>query len=543
MVAIPGPSPDRDRLRPPALVGEVLAPALAAGPDREAVVTRAGRWTYRGLDTLAAAAAGALAELGVRAGDRVAAALPNEIDVVVAFHGAMRLGAIWVGVNRALAPPEKSYILSDSGSSLLLCDAATAEQLNPMVAGLPDLRRTVVISPGEATGDWPAALSAHQGAAGSPGSDGGRAHDPDAPAALAYTSGTTGHPKGAVHSQRGLLLPGAVLTATRGYGPELRKGDCLPLTILNLLVLSTLLVAQAGGCTVVMDRIDAGGVAEWIERERVTTWNGPPALLYSLVHDDSIRPEALASLEDVWVGGADCPEHLRAAFAEKFGVRVNGTYGLTEAPTVVTIDRLVPATAPDPHRPGASGIPLPHLDVRIEGEDGSALPAGETGEICLAPATSGPWAGAYRPPAGYWQRPDASAELLRGGVVHTGDVGYVDADGYLAVRDRRNQTILRGGANVYPAEVERVLSALPGVAACAVFGIPDERLGQRVVAAVEPVPGAALAAEELGAACAAELARYKVPERFAFVERFGRNSMGKIDRRRLGALFAAEPLP
>jgi long-chain acyl-CoA synthetase len=526
----------------PVLVADVLGPALAAGPEREAVVTRSGRWTYRQLDALAAAAAGALADLGVRPGDRVAAALPNEIDVIVAFHGAMRLGALWVGVNRALAPPEKAHVLSDSGASLLLCDGATSEQLAPMAARLRDLRRTVVITPGQATGDWPAALAAHQ-PGGGPAAGGGPALDPDAPAALAYTSGTTGHPKGAVHSQRNLLLPGAVLTATRGYGPGLRKGDCLPLTILNLLVLTTLLVAQAEGCAVIMDRIDAGGVAEWIERERVTTWNGPPALLYSMVHDDSIRPEALASLEDVWVGGADCPEHLRAAFFEKFGVSVSGTYGLTEAPTVVSIDPRLPADRPDPHRAGASGTPLPHLDVRIEGEDGSAAPTGETGEICLAPASAGPWAGAYRPPLGYWERPEPSAELLRGGVVHTGDVGYLDADGFLFVRDRRNQTILRGGANVYPAEVERVLSALPGVAACAVFGIPDERLGQRVVAAVEPLPGASLSAEELGTRCAAELARYKVPERFVFVESFGRNSMGKIDRRQLGALFGAEPLP
>jgi acyl-CoA synthetase (AMP-forming)/AMP-acid ligase II len=346
-----------------------------------------------------------------------------------------------------------------------------------------------------------------------------------------------------VHSQRNLLLPGAVLTASRRYGPELRKGDCLPLTILNMLVLTTLLVAQAGGCSVIMDRIDAGGVAEWIEKERVTTWNGPPALLHSLVHDESVRPEALASLEEVWVGGADCPEHLRGAFAEKFGVAVSSTYGLTEAPTVVAIDPRPPARGPDPHRPGASGTPLPHLDVRIVGDDGSDLPRGETGEICLAPVTAGPWSGSYHPPLGYWQRPEATAELLHGGVVHTGDLGHLDGDGFLFVRDRRNQTILRGGANVYPAEVERVLSALPGVAACAVLGIPDERLGQRVVAVVEPAPGATLSPEELGARCAAELARYKVPERFVFVERFSRNSMGKIDRRELGALFAVEPLP
>ncbi|MHB1447471.1 MAG: class I adenylate-forming enzyme family protein, partial [Acidimicrobiales bacterium] len=185
----------------------------------------------------------------------------------------------------------------------------------------------------------------------------------------------------------------------------------------------------------------------------------------------------------------------------------------------------------DPHRAGASGMALPHLALRIE--------AG-AGEICFAAVEEGPWAGVYHPPLGYWQRPEASAELLAGGVVHTGDIGYVDDDGYLSVRDRKNQLILRGGANVYPAEVERVLLARPEVEAAAVVGLPDERLGQRVAAAVQLAAGATVTTEQLAAACARELARYKVPERWVMVDSFTRNSMGKIDRRALGGLF---PVP
>jgi len=260
----------------------------------------------------------------------------------------------------------------------------------------------------------------------------------------------------------------------------LRKGDCFPLTILNLQVLTTLLVAQAGGCSVIMDRIDAAGVAQWIRDHGVTTWNGPPALLYSLVHHPAIDPADLASLDEVWAGGADCPESLRAAFTDRFGLPVLTTYGLTEAPTVVSID---PRNGE--HRRGASGRPLPHVRVMIRDDHGNELSTAETGEICLCAHEEGPWAGVYQPPLGYWQRRDASEDLLRGGVVHTGDVGYVDAEGFLYVRDRRNQMIIRGGANVYPAEVERVLQAVPGVEGCAVFGTPDERLGERVTAAVQ----------------------------------------------------------
>ena len=343
----------------PSSVARVLDRVLAEDPDREALVTRGARLTYAQLDRQANQAAHALHDFGVRSGDRVAASLPNEADVVVAFHGAMRLGAVWVGVNRALAAPEKAFILQDCGASVLLCED------DQLVAGLPALKLQA----------WREAVAAAD--AGPVGVD----VDPFAPAGLAYTSGTTGHPKGAVHSQWNLLVPGAVLVESRGYGPHLRKGDCFPFTILNMAVLTTLLVSQAGGCSVVMDRIDAEGVAEWIRTEHVTTWNGPPALLHSLATLDSVAPDDLASLEEVWTGGADCPEAIRSSFEAKFGLPVLATYGLSEAPTVVAIDDRA-----GHHVPGASGRPLPHLAVRIADADGTTLPAGETGEICVGPA-------------------------------------------------------------------------------------------------------------------------------------------------------------
>ncbi len=493
----------------PASVADVLAAPCERDPGHEALVTQSGRWTYDELDRRANQAAHALVSLGVGPGDRVACALPNDIDVVAAFHGAMRAGAVWLGVNRTLAPPEQDFLLTDSGASLFLADAATLElRLSPAPV------RTIELEPGR-SGEWSDAMSA------APDQPLDLTIDPFAPAGLAYTSGTTGRPKGVVHSQYNMVVPGAAIVATRRWGPSLRKGDQFVFTILNVQILGSVLTAQAGGCLVLMDRSDAGGIAEWIRRERVTLWTGPPALHYSLAHDAGVAAEDLASLEEAWAGGGDCPESIRRAFAAKFGRRPLATYGLTEAPTVVTFE-----VGGSTHAPGSSGRPLPHLDVRIV-----------DGEICVGPTIEGAWTGVYRPMLEYWNRPDATAETLHDGLLHTGDIGYLDDEGDLHVTDRKSLMLVRGGANVYPAEIERVLHELPQVEACAVVGLPDERLGERVVAVVQFTPGAALTDDELTAHCGANLARYKVPERWVVVDELPRNAMGKIVRQDLPALF------
>ena len=485
-------------------VFDVLRAPVAASPDAPALVTRSRRLTYAELDAAADRAAGALYALGVRPGDRVAASLPNDAAIVVAFHGAQRLGAIWVGINQALAPPEKAYMLRDSGATVLLADTAVATALAQAAAVHPEARHPArVVEPAE----WEQAMAAVTGRP--PLAD----PDPDAPAAIAYTSGTTGFPKGAVHGQAGLLLPGAATVARRGWGPELRKGDSLPLTILNMLTLTTLLTSQAGATAVIMDRGDVTGIVEWIRSEAVTVWNGPPAQLWTMVRDASIDPAHLASLEEVWAGGADCPDRLRHDFEARFGVPVCRTYGLTEAPALVCLDDR------DGDRPeGTSGRPLDHVSVSTP-----------DGEIVLGPVASGPFAGRYRPALGYWDRPDAGRGVLEGRTLRTGDLGELEPSGHLRVLGRKSTVIIRGGANVYPAEVERVLADAPGVAAAAVVGVPDERLGERVGAALEGRPGGPPV--DVGAVadhCRVHLAAYKVPERWVVVDRLPRNQMGKV---------------
>lgn len=509
----------------PATVSEVLDPVLAEDPGRIAIVARHGTLTYGELDRAADAVAAVLADLGVRPGDRVAASLPNDLDIVTCFHGALRLGAIWTGVNQALAPPEKNELLAAAGPAVVLADPETAHHLGAGGGAV------FTLDPDEPDGAWYGRVRA---AAGTPRPP---APDPDAPAAVAYTSGTTGTPRGIVHAQRNLLLPGAALVHSRGYDASLVKGDFLPLSILNMMVLTTLLTAQAGGRAVLMDRRDAAGVAEWIDRHGVTVWNGVPALLYSMARDPEIPPERLRSLRDVWSGAADCPDPIRAAFEDRFGLPVHMTYGQTEAPSVVAIQ-----PRGTPYVPGASGRPLPHLRVTVRDDADRELGPGEEGEICVGAADSGPWAGAYRPMLGFWRDTNPRAEAVRDGVLHTGDIGFLDHDGNVHVRDRKKLLIQRGGANVYPAEVERVLLDVPEVQACAVVPVADERLGQRVVAVVQPYGGAVLDPDALAAHCRRNLARYKVPERFAVVTDFARNAMGKIERAGLPALFGGPDL-
>ncbi len=534
----PAQGPAAHGLRPPAArpaipgggpqgVAEVLDRALAEDPAREALVGRHGRLGYAALDDAANRAAAALAELGVRPGDRVAACLPNDVDLVVAFLACMRMGALWVGVNRVLAMPEKAFLLRDSGAAVLLAAPDLAGALAAERRDLPELAHVVVVDPGGPGDAWQARLA---GAAGARRPE--LAVDPFAPAAIAYTSGTTGRPKGAVHSQHNLLLPGSVACATGRYPPGVRMGVVLPLTLTNLVVLGPLVAFQLGSCCVAIDRVDPEGLAEWIRRERVGSFAGVPTIFHDLLTHPDVKPEDLASLVAPEVGGAECPEEFRALYRERFGAEVRVGYGMTEAPTAVTWSGGEASS-----QPGLCGCAQPQVEIAILGEGDRRLGPGEVGEICVGPAREGPWAGIYTPMLGYWDQPEATAEALRGGLYHTGDLGCLDAEGTLWIRGRRSDLILRGGANVYPAEVERAIQEIPGVAGCAVLGIPDRRLGQRVVAAVEPAAGARLSAEEIQAHLAPRLARYKLPERIEIVAKLPRNAMSKVVKRELEGLF------
>jgi long-chain acyl-CoA synthetase len=510
----------------PQSTAEVIDRVVASDPGREALVGRSGRFTFAALDRAANRAANALAALGVAPGARVAACLPNDVHLPILFLATQRLGALFVGVNRLLAPAEKAQVLRDSGAHVYVTLASLAAELAAQ-PDLPELAHVIPVLPGAPHCAWAARCAAASEARPDVASD------PFAPAAIAYTSGTTGVPKGAVHSGHNLLLPGTISHLTRRVPEGTRQGAVLPLTILNLIVLEVLAPWLDGRAVVAIDRTDPLGLAEWIRSERVGAFSGVPTIFHDLLTHPEVKAADLASLVAPGVGGSDVPPDVVRLYRERFGRGVGIGYGMTEAPTAVTwSDGSVPA------HPGLCGRPLPQVEIEIVDEAGRVLAPGGVGEITVRPARSGPYPGVYTPMLGYWRKPEATAQALRDGRYHTGDLGFVADDGNLTLRGRRNELILRGGANVYPAEVERALQAHADVEFAAVFGIRDERLGERVVAVVQPKPGrAAPPADVLRAFCAERIARYKVPDRIETVAALPRNAMGKVTKRALRPLF------
>jgi long-chain acyl-CoA synthetase len=522
-------------LSPPGVsptVAGLLGPALATTPLAEALVGRHSRYNYEALNRAVTAAAAGLESIGVTQGARIAASSSNQPDIVIAFLATMRLGAIWVGIAPPLAPPEKAYQLRDSGAQTFLADARAAEQMAPHRSELPDLVNVVRMEPGETGGPWARLLAEHADRAPSP-----RAIDPFAPAAISYTSGTSGFPKGVLHSQHNIMVVAATtIGGARGDQgpPTMKRGATLSLTILNVMILTAVTVLAGGGSLVCVDRRDARGIAEWIRDERIGHVHLSGAHIHDMLTNHTTRSE-LESLRFANNAGADIPVSLRQRFEETLGPRALTSYGLTEVPAGATGFPCDAALVE-----GSCGIPYRHLDVAILDKDNNRVCQGEVGEICIRAAQTGPWANMYRPMLGYWNNPEATAKALRGGWLHTADLGCFDEHGHLRIRDRMSEVVLRGGANVYPAEIERVLRADPIVRDVAVVGRPDERLGEEVVAVVEIVAGqdrdAALGMLE--ARCARELAKYKWPSEWRFVDTLPRNAMNKVIKPQVKAMVA-----
>jgi O-succinylbenzoic acid--CoA ligase len=482
---------------PTALTGSMpdwLRQRARSSPSGLALTTATERLTFAELDAAVDSAASRLVALGIRPGDTVAILAGNSGGFVRTVHAVARLGAILLPLNIRLTPSELEWQVRDAGARMVVADAerrSAADALGIQVAALER-----VTGPGTPAGKTPPE----------------RAFDLAAAMAIVYTSGTTGQPKGAVLTYGNQLWSAVGSALNLGVFPTDRWLACLPL--FHVGGLAILLRSVIYGMTaVVHDGFDPARVNQAIDKDEVSIISVVANMLQRMLEHRGARPYP-ASLRCVLLGGGPAPQPLLELCAAG-SVPVVQTYGLTEAASQVTT--LAPADAL--RKLGSAGKPLFGTEVRIESD-----------EILVRGPTVTP---------GYLNRPTDTSRTLRGGWLHTGDLGRLDDEGYLYVLDRRDDLIVSGGENVYPAEIEATLQSHFAVQEAGVFGQPDERWGQVAVAVVVVRPNSIASTEQLLEYCRERLARYKVPQHLIFETSLPRNAAGKLLRSELRSKYGS----
>jgi acyl-CoA synthetase (AMP-forming)/AMP-acid ligase II len=470
-------------------------------------------WTYEEFAERVREVAAGLRELGVEQGDVVGVVLPNSPHYLEVWWGILWLGAIFNPVNPVLTSREIVGILSDSQAKVVVCTAEVAAGLEESREELPAVREIVA-----AEGSDLAAPLRGRGAV----ADHAAVRGEDL-ASFVYTSGTTGRPKGAMLGHANFIANswqlGEPLPISRGD----TLGMVLPLFHVNAQLVTTILPLMLGAQVAMWERFSASQFWAEVARFEPVTFSSVPTMLAALLHAPGADEAESNTLRFVICGAAPLSPALFRRFEEKFGVKIMEGYGLTEGTCCTTIN---PFTGP--RKIGSVGLPTRAQEVTILDESGEPVPDGTPGEVC------------FRGPNmmhGYYERPDANAETIRGGWLHTGDVGYRDEDGYYFLVDRTKDMIIRGGENIYPREIEDVLLEHENVKEAAVVGRPDEVRGEEVHAVVALVSGADAAVLEEH--CRERLAPFKVPSSWEVVEELPKTSTGKIDKKPLREKLAA----
>lgn len=510
----------------PVLPGDLLATSARARPTAVALVHDGRSFTYADLAERADRVAGWLQAHGVRPGDRVTVYAPNSAAWVQAYHGILRSGAVVNPVNAMLTTSELAYVLDDCGARVLCTTAAVLAALDGAV--LSRLWAVVVLDelPSDLRAEGVEVVGLEDvvavGRAASPVALG-----PEDPAVIGYTSGTTGHPKGAVQSQGAVLLNWRLSAEAHGKTAADVVVTALPAPhVYGSVVLNG--TFGTGGTVVLMSRFGARAAMDLVAEYRATLFEGVPAMYAMMLADPGLDPADLATLTRCTVGGQTMAVSTMTAWERASGAPLIELWGMTELSGLGTTH---PLGTERVH--GSIGRPLPGMEARVADLDRPEVEAAvdRPGEL---------WMRGPLVMTEYFGRPDATAEVLAGGWLRTGDLVRRDAEGDLWVVDRCRDLIISGGYNVYPAEIERVLSGHPAVALVAVGPVPDEVKGEVARAYVVLRDGHRATEEELIACARAELAAYKTPRSVVFVPALPQTSSGKIMRRMLRELPVAE---
>ena len=490
----------------------ILRESADSSPGRPVALYGSGQMTYAELDALSDRLAAGLEASGLQPGDRVALQLPNIPQFLVAYFGILKAGGVVVPMNVMLKAPEVGFQLGDCGAKALITWAGVLADAGK---GAAEAGVSEIYTVGHAE-DSDSAAPFERLLAVQP--DGRRlaARELTDTAVVVYTSGTTGRPKGAELSHIQLYMnadiPGRLFDVQQ---------DDVVLTVLPLFhvfgLSSILNVCVRFGCTMsLVPRFDPLAVLTAIQRDKATIFEGVPTMFIALLSHPELDSYDVSSLRVAISGGASIPAPVLDAFEDRFGVLILEGYGLSETASTTTFNRSAAE-----RRVYSVGKPIWGTQTQVWDDDGRELPRGKdhVGEV----VTRG-----LHVMKGYLNNPEATAEVFTGGWLHTGDLGYVDEDGFLFIVGRKKELIIRGGYNVYPTEIEDVLHAHPAITEAAVVGVPDDRLGEEVKAVVSLKPGTSLDGPELIAYCKERLAAYKYPRLIEFRDELPKNATGKI---------------
>ena len=492
----------------PTNIAKLLTETASKRGDRPALKLDDSILTYAMLNEGATRVAGLLKERGLQPGDRVGIMLPNVPYFGVVYYGVLRAGGVVVPMNVLLKGREVGFYLSDSGARLMFAWHGFAESAQEG-AGISGTE-VIVVKPGE----FEALL------AGAPRQPGDIEREDSDTAVILYTSGTTGTPKGAE------LTHFNMLENCRAGGTELMhisEQDVIfgALPLFHSFGQTCCLNAgvRAGACLTMIPRFEPGKALEIIQRDKVTLFDGVPTMYHALLNYPDRTRYDVSSLRICVSGGSAMPVEVMRGFEQAFDCVILEGYGLSETSPVASFNH------PERERkPGSIGTPIRGVEMKVVDDAGNELPPGEVGEIAIR---------GHNVMKGYWNRPDATAEVLKDGWLLTGDLARVDEDGYFFIVDRKKEMIIRGGFNVYPREIEEVLYEHPAVLEAAVIGVPDEALGEEVAAAVVLRPGHDASADDIREFVKDRLAAYKYPRHVWFADELPKGPTGKILKREI----------
>ncbi|HLN85908.1 MAG TPA: AMP-binding protein, partial [Candidatus Limnocylindrales bacterium] len=488
---------------------EILERTAERQPQKSAIITKEEDLSFSALNQRVHALAGHLQQEGIRQGDRVGVLLPNSTAIPLSYYATQKIGAVTVILDARLKGKELEGVLKDADLKLLVVHSQLSAEVEEVFKAVAPVPLWIVGAAGvrgfeKRFASPPVALSLPKLKA-------------DDDALILYTSGTTGEPKGVVLSYRNLVQYPMVMGTMRVTDSSTIRGCILPMShIVGPVVCNEL--AERGYTLVIFDQINPVTLLEGIQKCRINVFESVPIVFQLLLGVKNLASYDTSSMKIAAMMGTSIPMPLLRAFqAAQPHIKVIQGFGLTEASPMITLVEPDKAEA----KMGSIGRAVPRVEVKIVDENDQEVPLGEAGEII----TRGPHV-----MKGYFRRPDATAQRIRNGWLYTGDVGKVEADGYYYHLGRRDDMIITGGLNVYPAEVENLIYTYPGVQETIVFAVPDPKRGQLIGAAVVARPGSRLAEKDLLMFLRGNLANFKVPDRIVIRESLPRTSSGKTVR-------------